>query len=130
MTRALLDTHVLLWWLHDASRLSAATRALFADPQNELLWSAASTWEMAVKVQLGKVRLGGTVHEFVVRAIAEQSLTALPVHHAHAARVPELSPLHRDPFDRLLVAQAAVEQVPLVTGDAQLAAYGIECLTA
>lgn len=128
--RVLLDTHVLLCWLHDATRLRPATRALFAEPANELLWSAASTWELAVKVQLGKLRLDQPVHTFVTGVMATQSLTALPVHHAHAARIAELPALHRDPFDRLLVAQAAVEGVPFVTADAQLAAYGIECLPA
>ena len=128
--KVLLDTHVLLWWLHDTSRLRPATRAMFAEPANELLWSAASTWELAIKVQLGKLRLDEPVHAFVMGVMAVQSLTALPVHHAHAARVAELPALHRDPFDRLLVAQAAVEGVPFVTADAQLAAYGIECLPA
>jgi PIN domain nuclease of toxin-antitoxin system len=128
--RVLLDTHVLLWWLHDASRLRPATRAMFAEPANELLWSAASTWELAIKVQLGKLRLDEPVHAFVMAVLGAQSLTALPVHHVHAARVAELPALHRDPFDRLLVAQAAVEGVPFVTADAPLAAYGIECLPA
>lgn len=128
--RVLLDTHVLLWWLHDATRLRPATRALFAEPANELLWSAASTWELAIKVQLGKLRLDQPVHTFVMGVMATQSLTALPVHHAHAARIAELPALHHDPFDRVLVAQAAVEGVPFVTADAQLAAYGIECLPA
>lgn len=128
--KVLLDTHVLLWWLHDAARLRPATRALFAAPANELLWSAASTWELAIKVQLGKLRMDEPVHAFVMRVMVAQSLTALPVHHAHAARVAELPALHRDPFDRLLVAQAAVEGVPFVTADGQLAAYGVECLPA
>lgn len=128
--KVLLDTHVLLWWLHDASRLRPATRALFAEPANELLWSAASTWELAIKVQLAKLRLDQPVHDFVMAVLAEQNLTALPVHHAHAARVAELPALHRDPFDRLLVAQAAVEGVPFLTADGQLAAYGIDCLPA
>lgn len=128
--RVLLDTHVLLWWLHDASRLRPATRALFAQPSNELLWSAASTWELGIKLQLGKLRIAGSLHDFVTSTVVEQGLVALSVHHAHAARVAELPALHRDPFDRLLVAQAAVEGVPLLTTDAQLAAYGIECLPA
>lgn len=128
--RCLLDTHVLLWWLHDASRLQPGSRALFADSDNELLWSACSTWELAIKSQLGKLRLEGPLHEFVARVMNEQDLTALPVQHVHAARVAELPPIHRDPFDRLLVAQAAVEGVPLLTADPQLAAYGIECIQA
>ena len=128
--KVLLDTHVLLWWLQDSSRLRAPTRALMADPGSELLWSAASTWELAIKAGLGKVRLGRPLSQFVTEAIARQSLTPLPIHHAHAAAVEGLPPLHRDPFDRLLVAQATVEGVPLLTADPQLTAYGIECVRA
>lgn len=128
--RCLLDTHVLLWWLHDASRLRPETRALFADPGNVLLWSAGSTWELAIKTQIGKLRLDAPLPEFIVRVMVEQNLEGLPVHHAHAARVAGLPAIHRDPFDRLLVAQADVEGVPLLTGDPQLAAYGITCIPA
>ena len=128
--RLLLDTHVLLWWLHDASRLRPETRDLFAAEGSELLWSAASTWELAVKAQLGKLRLGESLHAFVSRVVVAQGLTSLPVHHAHAARVAELPQLHRDPFDRLLVAQASIEDVPLLTADRQLSAYGVECVPA
>lgn len=128
--RVLLDTHVLLWWLQDSARLQPATKAIFQTPNCELLWSAASTWELAIKVQLAKLRLDRPVHEFVATVMTAQGLTALPVQHVHAAQVAELPLLHRDPFDRLLVAQAAVEGIPLVTADTRLAAYGIECLPA
>lgn len=128
--RVLLDTHVLLWWLYDASRLRPETRELFHSVANELLWSAGSTWELAIKSQLGKLRLGEPLQDFITRVLPAQSLVALPIHHVHAARVAELPPIHRDPFDRLLVAQAVVEGVPLVTADAQLKAYGIDCIPA
>jgi PIN domain nuclease of toxin-antitoxin system len=128
--KLLLDTHVLLWWLHDASRLRPETRALFADMAHEMFWSAASTWELAIKLQLGKVRLHEPLPSFVARVLAEQSLCALPIHHAHAAKVAEPPPLHRDPIDRLLVAQAAVEQLQLLTADPQIAAYGVACVSA
>lgn len=128
--RLLLDTHVLLWWLHEAHRLRKATRRLLRDPENVLLWSAASTWELAIKLQLGKLHIDGSLREMLADAAKEQHLQLLPVHHEHVARVAELPPLHRDPFDRLLIAQAAVEGVPLLTGDPQLAGYGIECLRA
>ncbi len=128
--RYLLDTHVLLWWLDDASRLRPETRTLFSTASNELLWSAGSTWELAIKSQIGKLRLGEPVQQFVARVMAEQNLLPLPIHHSHAARVAELPAIHRDPFDRLLVAQAMVEGVSLITADTQLAAYGIECVPA
>jgi len=126
----LLDTHVMLWWLHDSARLLPATRQLLANARHELIWSAASTWELAIKLPLGKLRIDEPLQQFVTRILREQSLVGLPVQHAHAAHVALLPPIHRDPFDRLLVAQAAVEGLPLLTADARLEDYGIECLPA
>lgn len=128
--RLLLDTHVLLWWVHDSSRLRADTRATIGDPANELLWSAASTWELGIKLQLGKLRLEEPLQTFVSRMLRSQALTPLAVQHEHAVRVAELPPIHRDPFDRMLVAQSLVETVPLLTADVQLQAYGVQCVPA
>ena len=128
--RVLLDTHVLLWWRQDSSSLQKATRDLFAGDDNELLWSAASTWELGIKSRLGKLRLDEPFGPFITRILAEENLRALPIHHAHVVHASELPLLHRDPFDRLLVAQAIVEQVPLLTNDRQLAAYGLVCISA
>ena len=101
-------------------------RKLLADGKNELLWSAASTWELAIKAQLGKVRLQESVGAFVSRVMISQNLTALPIQQLHAAATAELPMHHRDPLDRLLVAQADIEGVPLLTGDERLRAYDIE----
>jgi PIN domain nuclease of toxin-antitoxin system len=128
--RILLDTHVLFWWLEGGGRLRAKCRRLLADARNELLWSAASTWELAIKTTIGKVRLAEGLEAFLGRAMAQQSLTPLPVLHTHAARVVSLPLHHRDPFDRLLVAQANVEGVPLMTADAAIAAYDVERIDA
>jgi PIN domain nuclease of toxin-antitoxin system len=128
--RLLLDTHVLLWWAFDPAHLRAETRELIASEKTELLWSAASTWELAVKTNLGKLRLPLPIGEFMARVRVEENLRPLPVLDAHAILVAELPRIHRDPFDRMLVAQACVEQVPLLTADRQLAAYGVECLDA
>jgi PIN domain nuclease of toxin-antitoxin system len=126
----LLDSHVLLWWVSDSSRLSAEARRLFADERNEVLWSAAATWELGIKEALGKLRLPEPLDRFLARQLREQSLTALPIYHDHAVRASALPPIHRDPFDRMLVAQGLVENVPLVTGDVALRGYGITCLEA
>lgn len=128
--RALLDTHVLLWWLTDSQRLSTAARELLADATSDLLWSAASTWEMGIKVALGKLSLPEPLTDFVARQMRAQGLTGLPIHHEHAARTSTLPPVHRDPFDRLLVGQALVERVPLVTRDTTLRGYGIDVVVA
>jgi PIN domain nuclease of toxin-antitoxin system len=128
--KALLDTHVLLWWRHESSLLRPETRDLFAGDANELMWSAASTWELGIKSQLGKLRLQESLASFVTRVLEEENLRGLPIQHAHVIHASGLPLIHRDPFDRLLVAQAMVEGVPLVTGDQQLAAYGVECIAA
>jgi PIN domain nuclease of toxin-antitoxin system len=119
--RLLVDTHLLLWALDEPMRLDEATRDLLEDPANDVLFSAASIWEIAVKVRLGRA-------DFPVRpeAIADSArLTGfieLPVL-AAAARVADLPMHHRDPFDRLLVAQAMTEPARFYTADAILAAY-------
>ena len=128
--RALLDSHVLLWWLSDAGQLAPEARALFEDHRAELLWSAASTWELGIKEALGKLRLPETLDRFIPRQLRAQSLTGLPIYHDHAIRAATLPPVHRDPFDRMLVAQALVENIPLVTRDGALRSYGVECVEA
>lgn len=128
--KVLLDTHVLLRWLFESSTLRRETRDIMSAASTELLWSAASTWELGIKLQLGRLRLDEPFDTFVVRILAEQSLLGLPVQHAHAVRAAMLPPLHRDPFDRMLVAQAIVEHVPLLTRDKQLGAYGVDCIDA
>lgn len=128
--RILLDSHVLLWWIADRSALAAKTHTLLADETTELLWSPASTWELGIKIHLGKLRLHLPLDQFVAEQMASQSLTPLPIQHAHAARAAMLPPIHRDPFDRMLVAQAMAEDVPLLTADKELAAYGVQCLPA
>ncbi len=124
----LLDTHAVLWWLLDSRRLSARAREVFEDGGTPLLWSAASTWELAIKVALGKLDLGEPPRSWVPRILLEQSLTPLHIEHAHAIEVGELPPLHRDPFDRLLVAQARAERVPLLTADPQLHDYDVDII--
>ena len=124
--RLLLDTHVLLHWLADSSRLYATSLELLRRGDVELLWSAASTWEISVKVALGKLRVPGSVHEFVEEAMRRARLTPLRIEHAHAARVAALPRLHQDPFDRMLVAQAQVERLPLLSLDPDLTRYDVE----
>lgn len=124
--RALLDTHVLLWMMTDESRLSPAARAVVDDPENELLLSAASVWEMAIKVQIGKLALDMDLDTFVREAVETGAVDELPILVRHAVRVEALPPHHRDQFDRILIAQAQVESVPIVTADALLKLYGVQ----
>ncbi len=119
----LLDTHVLLWAAHDPDELSAKARAAITEPANELWFSAASIWEVAITATIGR-----NDFEFdagvLRRALVENGYVELAVDSRHAAEVAALPPIHRDPFDRLLVAQARIEGCQLLTVDRRLADYG------
>jgi PIN domain nuclease of toxin-antitoxin system len=125
MTRVLLDTHTLLWWANGDPRLSARARALITDPAVEVLVSAVSGWEIAIKAAIGNLNLRVTPEEFVRREMASSSMLELPVTMPHALHTFNLPMLHQDPFDRLLVSQAQVERVSMVTDDAMIRRYGI-----
>jgi PIN domain nuclease of toxin-antitoxin system len=120
--RLLLDTHVFLWLFTEPERLGE-TLAAVEDRRNELLFSAASSWELAIKHQLGKITLPEPPHEYVPNRMRAIGAVPLSVEHAHALAVSALPPLHRDPFDRLLVAQAMQLDLSIVTADPQLASY-------
>lgn len=121
--KLLLDTHVLLWAAGTPERLSAEARDLLRDPANDLIFSVASLWEIAIKSSLGRADFA--VDAGVLRrGLIENGYGELPVDGAHALAVGGLPPLHRDPFDRMLVAQARVEGFALVTADAAVAGYG------
>lgn len=119
----LLDTHLLLWAAGDPARLSAATRALIADPANTLYFSSASLWEVAIKQGLGRADFQVDARR-LWRLLLANGYRELPVAGEHAVLVANLPPLHKDPFDRLLLAQAATEGMVLLTADALLTQYG------
>ena len=124
--RALLDTHAWLWWISEPERLGGEARAIVADPANDILFSVASSWEIAIKYALGKLPLPEPPAEFVPKRLMRDHLATLHVEHRHALHVAELPKHHRDPFDRLLIAQARLEGIPLLTSDPQLARYDVE----
>ncbi len=126
MPHLIVDTHVFLWWAEDSPRLSRRARAVLADEGAHLLWSVASTWEIAIKVGLGRLRLPEPVLDYVTSRLAEHGIDSLAIEHAHAACVAELPHHHGDPFDRLLIAQAIVEKVPVLTADARFGEYAID----
>ena len=125
--RLLLDTHVWLWWQSGDPRLGQETRELLQQA-SEVRFSAASVWEMAIKSSIGKLTLPPNAD--VASELAHSGFRALPVEIVHAEAVRHLPLLHRDPFDRMLVAQAQVEGLTLVTGDVALAAYDVPTLDA
>ncbi|MGH7517300.1 MAG: type II toxin-antitoxin system VapC family toxin [Gemmatimonadales bacterium] len=120
----LLDTHVLIWW-DEGQRLSAPARRAIREA-DEVYVSAASAWEVAIKIALGRLRPTRTVEQ----AAADSGFLELPVTFRHATRVASLPPVHRDPFDRLLVAQAAEEGLTLVSRDRALERYGVSVVHA
>ena len=120
--RLLLDTHLLLWAAGDPARLSDAARALMSDPGNELWFSAASLWEVAIKAGLGREDFRVDPH-LLRRGLRDNDWHELPISSRHAVAVATLPDLHRDPFDRLLVAQATVEGLLLLTRDPQVGRY-------
>ena len=120
--RVLLDTHVLLWALAEPRRLDGETRSTIESGETEVLFSAASIWEIAIKAGLGRGDFAFDPAE-IARAALDTGFTELPVRAKAAAFVAQLPLLHRDPFDRVLVAQAIVEPATLFTADAQLVPY-------
>lgn len=126
----LLDTQVWLWMLAAPERLSKRTRALVVSVENELVLSAASAWEIAIKHGLGKLQLPELPETYIPRLMARTGVTPLPIHHRHALHVASLPLHHRDPFDRLLVAQAQLEELPILTADPVFRQYDIEALPA
>jgi PIN domain nuclease of toxin-antitoxin system len=128
--KLLLDTHVWLWWNSEPERLSTTARRQIGDARNQVFLSAASVWEMAIKRQMGKLPLPEPVAVYVGRRLATDPIEALDVRVSHAAAVETLEPLHRDPFDRLLIVQARQEGLRLLTVDVQVLAYGIPAIDA
>ena len=123
--RLLLDTHAFLWWIADAPELSRKARAAIANPRNACHLSLASCWEMAVKTSLGRMRLEGSLDRFVPAQLAANGFVELGIGFRHVARVAALPFHHRDPFDRMLVAQALEEGLAVVSADAVFADYGV-----
>lgn len=123
--RLLLDTHALLWFLLNDARLSGNARSLITAPANDVFVSPASYWEIAIKISLGKYTLEEDFAEFMESQIVENELTLLPITVKHAAVVATLPFHHRDPFDRLLIAQAMTEDVPLLSADPAFDLYDV-----
>ncbi|MDQ2847027.1 MAG: type II toxin-antitoxin system VapC family toxin [Actinomycetota bacterium] len=130
MSRLLVDTHVWLWLQADPERLPDTVRDLVEDRRVELLLSAASAWEIAIKYRIGKLPLPQDPVTYVPDRMRRSGTTTLSVQHAHVLRVSELPDHHRDPFDRLLVAQAQILDVPIVTADSQFQRYEVTIIQA
>jgi PIN domain nuclease of toxin-antitoxin system len=125
--KILLDTHVLVWWFDDSSKLSRQASAILANKRNSLLLSAAVAWELAIKANLGKINGLDIITELSAQ-VAQEGFTELPINIAQAVRAGLLPKHHRDPFDRLLVAQAQDLNVPILSADKLLDRYDVKRL--
>jgi PIN domain nuclease of toxin-antitoxin system len=123
--RLLLDTHTLLWWLDGDRRLSRSARSLIGDEDHEIVVSVASAWEITTKARLGKLPGALEVAAGVAGCIAAQGFTALDITILHAQRAGRLPGEHRDPFDRMLVAQSQLEDLPVVSDDRTFDEFGV-----
>ena len=124
--RAIVDTHALRWFLEGDSRLPDRARGLIEDGDNEMLVSIASLWEIAVKHSLGKLDLARPFDEVIPSQLEVNGFTNLPLAIPHVAKVASLPFHHRDPFDRVLIAQALVEGLPILGGDVAFDSYGVD----
>lgn len=126
--KALLDTHTFLWWNMDDGRLSSRVRELIADGRNEIYFSAASAWEIAIKAARGKLILPEEPVGYIARRLEANHFQPLPVQISHAGQVYALPRHHDDPFDRLLIAQSQLENLPLLTVDPEIQKYDVETI--
>ena len=126
--RLLLDTHALLWWLNDDRLLPAKARKLIALGSNAVVVSAASAWEIATKVRLGKLDMAANLAADFSNVLGQEGFESLPISVDHALRAGLLPGPHKDPFDRMLIAQAQAEGVPILSSDAVFDGYGVRRL--
>ncbi|NOX58594.1 MAG: type II toxin-antitoxin system VapC family toxin [Planctomycetes bacterium] len=126
MTGYLLDTHVLLWWLSDPSRLSDEARDTIGQGENAVYLSTAAAWEMAIKKALGCLDIPGNLEE----VLGKDHIEVLPIALSHALAVSDLPLHHQDPFDRMQIAQARIEDLVIITRDAVIAKYDVKVLKA
>ena len=127
--RILLDTHAFLWWASDrGARLSDRGRDLLGDGTNEVALSLASVWEIAIKVGVGRMDLPDAVERYIPERLRHDGFELIPIEPRHAFRAGTLPRIHGDPFDRMLVAQAQVEGIPILTADPAISRYDVETI--
>jgi len=126
--RILLDTHVWLWWLTEPERLPLKIREALESSANQLWFSVASSWEIAIKYAAGKLPLPEEPADFVPKRLMRDGVETLAIEHRHAQQVARLPAHHHDPFDRLLIAQGQLEKIPIATVDPKFAKYEVKII--
>jgi len=128
MKKILLDTHIWLWSILSPEKLGEEGHSMIEKAENELFLSAASSWEIAIKYKTGRLSLPEPPEIFILQRLIRDDIKPLSIEHHHACRVSALPVIHRDPFDRILIAQAQTEKLLLITADQQLKGYDVEML--
>jgi len=126
--KILLDTHTFLWWITQDPRLSTDAREIIGYGENEVFISAATGWEIAIKTQLGRLKLPGEPQDFVISQLKVNTMVSLPIEMRHALHISKLPNYHRDPFDRILVAQAQLENLPILSADPDIKKYDVKVI--
>jgi len=126
--RVLLDTHAFLWWISDSPKLSDVARDAIADERTRPIFSVVSGWEITIKAGVGKLEIPVSPEKFLYEQLSRNDFEILPISLRHALHVCELADHHQDPFDRLLVAQAEVEGLPLLSTDPEISRYPVEVI--
>lgn len=126
--KILLDTHAFLWWITNDPRISSKVSEIMADGLNELYLSAASIWEIAIKSQLGRLKLPENPDIYLTEQMAFNAVQSLSITIYHAFRIYSLPDIHKDPFDRIIIAQALSENMPVLTRDGNIPKYGIQTI--
>ena len=124
--RFLLDTHVFLWWIMDSPQISENVRRLISEGSSDLFWSAASSWEIAIKYANGKLPLPDEPEVFIESELSTNRISSLSITDAHSFMAGKLPVHHRDPFDRMLIAQSNFENMPLITSDQIISKYEVK----
>jgi len=124
----LLDTHCWLWWISEPAKLRESAHRMIESPDNTIYLSAASSMEIAIKYSIGKLPLPEPPEQFVPKRLARDAIASLPVEHIHALHMASIPYYHRDPFDRLIISQAQIEKIPIMTVDRQFEPYEVEII--
>jgi PIN domain nuclease of toxin-antitoxin system len=125
---ALLDTHTFLWWVADAPQLSKTAKHFIANPDNKIFFSAAGAWEIVIKVGTGKLILPEESDTYITSRLANNRFEILPIDLSHTLQIAKLPDLHRDPFDRIIIAQSQITEMPILTVDRLIIQYPVDII--
>ena len=126
--KILLDTHAFLWIISDSQKLTGKAKAAYIDTDNRLFFSAASLWEISIKVSIGKLKLSGDWHTVIKKELEINGIQWLPIESTHCQKIIDLPFHHRDPFDRMLISQACCEEMAIITTDKTFQKYDVDII--